>query len=296
MKKILMAIASAALACGIGFAAVGCGNSGDILVVSREEGSGTRSAFTELTGILTEDENGEEVDRTVDSAEFIDSTGAVLDYVSGAEKAIGYISYGSLDDTVKAIQVDGVSPSAETIKDGSYKISRPFNIPYKADNYNDNDLLQDFVEFVLSTEGQAIVADENYLPIENTQAYVTEESFTTKKIVVAGSSSVTPVMELIIEEYESLNANKGIDVELQSSDSSTGMTNTMNDTADLGMASRALKDSETAELTGVIMATDGIAVIVNNANPCTGLTMEQICNIYIGEALNWSDVGVEFTE
>ena len=156
--------------------------------------------------------------------------------------------------------------------------------------------MKDFVEFVLSTEGQAIVADENYLPIENTQAYVTEESFTTKKIVVAGSSSVTPVMELIIEEYESLNANKGIDVELQSSDSSTGMTNTMNDTADLGMASRALKDSETAELTGVIMATDGIAVIVNNANPCTGLTMEQICNIYIGEALNWSDVGVEFTE
>ena len=291
-----MAIASAALACSIGFAAVGCGNSGDILVVSREEGSGTRSAFTELTGILTEDENGEEVDRTVDSAEFIDSTGAVLDYVSGAEKAIGYISYGSLDDTVKAIQVDGVSPSAETIKDGSYKISRPFNIAYKADNYNGNDLLKDFVEFVLSTEGQAIVADENYLPIENTQAYVTEESFTTKKIVVAGSSSVTPVMELIIEEYESLNANKGIDVELQSSDSSTGMTNTMNDTADLGMASRALKDSETAELTGVIMATDGIAVIVNNANPCTGLTMEQICNIYIGEAVNWSDVGVEFTE
>lgn len=296
MKKILMAIASAALACGIGFAAVGCGSNGDILVVSREEGSGTRSAFTELTGILTEDENGEEVDRTVDSAEFIDSTGAVLDYVSGAEKAIGYISYGSLDDTVKAIQVDGVSPSAETIKDGSYKISRPFNIAYKADNYNGNDLLKDFVEFVLSTEGQAIVADENYLPIENTQAYVAEESFTTKKIVVAGSSSVTPVMELIIEEYESLNANKGIDVELQSSDSSTGMTNTMNDTADLGMASRALKDSETAELTGVIMATDGIAVIVNNANPCTGLTMEQICNIYIGEALNWSDVGVEFTE
>ena len=291
-----MAIASAALACGIGFAAVGCGSNGDILVVSREEGSGTRSAFTELTGILTEDENGEEVDRTVDSAEFIDSTGAVLDYVSGAEKAIGYISYGSLDDTVKAIQVDGVSPSAETIKDGSYKISRPFNIAYKADNYNGNDLLKDFVEFVLSTEGQAIVADENYLPIENTQAYVAEESFTTKKIVVAGSSSVTPVMELIIEEYESLNANKGIDVELQSSDSSTGMTNTMNDTADLGMASRALKDSETAELTGVIMATDGIAVIVNNANPCTGLTMEQICNIYIGEALNWSDVGVEFTE
>ena len=296
MKKILMAIASLAMACGIGFAAVGCGNSGDIRVVSRDEGSGTRSAFTELTGILTEDENGEEVDRTVDSAEFIDSTGAVLDYVSGAEKAIGYISYGSLDDTVKAIQVDGVSPSAETIKDGSYKISRPFNIAYKADNYNGNDLLKDFVEFVLSTEGQAIVADENYLPIENTQAYVTEESFTTKKIVVAGSSSVTPVMELIIEEYESLNANKGIDVELQSSDSSTGMTNTMNDTADLGMASRALKDSETAELTGVIMATDGIAVIVNNANPCTGLTMEQICNIYIGEALNWSDVGVEFTE
>lgn len=296
MKKIIMAIASAALACSIGFAAVGCGNSGDILVVSREEGSGTRSAFTELTGILTEDENGEEVDRTVDSAEFIDSTGAVLDYVSGAEKAIGYISYGSLDDTVKAIQVDGVSPSAETIKDGSYKISRPFNIAYKADNYNGNDLLKDFVEFVLSTEGQAIVADENYLPIENTQAYVTEASFTTKKIVVAGSSSVTPVMELIIEEYEKLNEGKGIDVELQSSDSSTGMTNTMNDTADLGMASRALKDSETAELTGVIMATDGIAVIVNNANPCTGLTMEQICNIYIGEAVNWSDVGVEFTK
>lgn len=296
MKKIIMAIASAALACSIGFAAVGCGNSGDILVVSREEGSGTRSAFTELTGILTEDENGEEVDRTVDSAEFIDSTGAVLDYVSGAEKAIGYISYGSLDDTVKAIQVDGVSPSAKTIKDGSYKISRPFNIAYKEDNYNGNDLLKDFVEFVLSTEGQAIVADENYLPIENTQAYVTEASFTTKEIVVAGSSSVTPVMELIIEEYEKLNEGKGINVELQSSDSSTGMTNTMNDTADLGMASRALKDSETAELKGVIMATDGIAVIVNNANPCTGLTMEQICNIYIGEAVNWSDVGVEFTE
>ena len=295
MKKIFMAILSAVLACGIGVAAVGCGGSKDgIIVVSREDGSGTRSAFIELTGVQSKDADGNKVDNTVKTAETINSTGAVVSYIAETDKAIGYISYGSLDSTVKAISVDGVAPSVATIKDGSYKISRPFNIAYKAETLESNDLLADFVEYVLSTEGQKIVEEEKYIPLDETESYVTEESFTTKKIVVSGSSSVSPVMKKIIEAYETLNAGKGIDVELQESDSSAGMKDAAKGTSQLGMASRELSDSEKETLTGIVMATDGIAVIVNTANPCGNLTLEQIRQIYVGEKENWADVGVTF--
>lgn len=286
-----MSIGSLAMACGLAFGITACAGGNDaIVVVSREDGSGTRSAFIELTGIEQDD-----TDRTIASAEIAENTGSLTSLIAETEKAIGYASFGSVvnDESVKMISVNGVAPSAETIKSGDYAIQRPFNIAYVEDTYNSNDLLQDFVEFILSTEGQEIVSEENYIPLDNTQPY---ESTTTtvKELTVGGSSSVSPLMEVIIEEYEKLHTD--VNIELQESDSSSGMNGAISGTLDIGMASRAVSDSELETLTGVTIATDGIAVIVNPANPCTNLTLDQICSIYIGEAVNWADVGVTFTE
>lgn len=256
----------------------------DIVVVSREDGSGTRGAFIELFGVEQKDADGKKVDYTTLDAEIVNSTSVVLQTVAGNDAAIGYISLGSLNDTVKALQIDGADATVANVKDGSYKISRPFNIVTKAEV---SESAKAFIDFILSAEGQAVVADNHYIPMDNAPAFA--GSTVAGKVVVAGSSSVTPVMEKLKEAYMAVNPNA--EIEIQMSDSSTGVKMAIDGTCDIGMASRALKDSETAEgVASTVIATDGIAVIVNLNNPIAGLTAEQVRQIYVGEILNWADV------
>ncbi len=256
----------------------------DIVVVSREDGSGTRGAFIELFGVEQKDADGKKVDYTTLDAEIVNSTSVVLQTVAGNDAAIGYISLGSLDSTVKALQIDGADATVANVKDGSYKISRPFNIVTKAEV---SESAKAFIDFILSAEGQKVVADNHYIPLDNAPAYA--GSSVAGKVVVAGSSSVTPVMEKLKEAYLAVNPNA--EIEIQMSDSSTGIKMAIDGTCDIGMASRALKDSETAGgVASTVIATDGIAVIVNLNNPITGLTAEQVRQIYVGETLNWADV------
>ena len=256
----------------------------DIVVVSREDGSGTRGAFIELFGVEQKDADGKKVDYTTLDAEIVNSTSVVLQTVAGNDAAIGYISLGSLNDTVKALQIDGADATVANVKDGSYKISRPFNIVTKAEV---SEAAKAFIDFILSAEGQAVVADNHYIPMDNAPAFA--GSTVAGKVVVAGSSSVTPVMEKLKEAYAALNPNA--EIEIQMSDSSTGVKMAIEGTCDIGMASRALKDSETAEgVASTVIATDGIAVIANLNNPITGLTAEQVRQIYVGETLNWADI------
>ncbi len=257
---------------------------GKISVLSREDGSGTRGAFIELMGIEQKDADGKKIDRTVDTAEITNSTSVMMTTVAGNASAIGYISLGSLDKSVKALKVDGTAPSVEAVKDGSYKVSRPFNIATKAEI---SDLAQDFINFILSAQGQAVVEDHGYISQGNNGDFTSNGA--TGKIVVGGSSSVTPVMEKLKEAYAALNANAVI--EIQQSDSTTGMNDAIEGICDIGMASRELKDSELeAGLQNTVIALDGIAVIVNNDNPLEGVTSEQVMKIYTGEITEWSEL------
>ena len=257
-----------------------------ITVISREDGSGTRGAFIELFGVEEENEAGEKVDQTIATADITNSTAVMLTSVAQNTAAIGYISLGSLDDSVRALEIDGAAATVENIENGSYTISRPFTIATKEGL---SEVAQDFVNFILSSDGQAVVADKDngYIPVEATGAY--SGSQPSGKIVVAGSSSVSPVMEKLKEAYLAVNPNA--EIELQTSDSTTGMNSTMEGICDIGMASRALKDSELeAGLTATVIATDGIAVIVNNENPVTGLTTQQVKEIYTGVITDWSQI------
>ena len=255
----------------------------DITVVSREDGSGTRGAFIELFGIQ-EEVDGEKVDMTTEEANITNSTSVMMSTVAQDEYSIGYISLGSLDDTVKALKIDGTEATADNIKAGTYKISRPFNIAVKEGL---SDAAQDFVNFILSTEGQEVVADNKYIPLDDTQAYASNGA--SGKVVVAGSSSVSPVMEKLKEAYASANSN--VEIEIQTSDSTTGMQNTIDGVCEIGMASRELKDSETeAGLVATEIAKDGIAVIVNNESGITDLTSDQVKQIYTSEILTWDEV------
>lgn len=253
-----------------------------ITVVTREEGSGTRDAFTELTGVLVKD-GDTKTDNTVTSAVTINSTEAVITNVKDNDSAIGYISLGSLNDTVKAVKVGSVEATAENVKSGDYAISRPFNIAYKGEL---SEVAQDFVDYILSSDGQKVVTDEGYVSVSENEAY--NGSKPSGKISVAGSSSVSPVMEKLAEAYQKVNTNAKI--EIQTSDSSAGMQAAMEGTCDIGMASRDLKDEEASALKVTTIAKDGIAVIVNTLNTCDDLTMEQIKSIYTGETTVWSDV------
>lgn len=257
---------------------------GWINVISREDGSGTRSAFVELMGIEEENSDGEKMDMTTENAQIINSTSAVMTTVAGDTAAIGYISLGSLNDTVKAISVNGVEATPENVKSGDYVVSRPFNIVTKDDI---SEVAQDFVNFILSTEGQAVVSEEGYIAIDGVEAY--EGTQPSGKVVVGGSSSVTPVMEKLKEAYAQVNPNA--EIEVQQTDSTTGVTSTNDGLYDIGMASRDLKDDEVAlGLTGTVIATDGIAIIVNNENPVSDLSSDQIKSIYTGEIEDWSEL------
>lgn len=258
--------------------------SSEITVISREDGSGTRGAFVELFGIEQKDVNGEKVDHTVSTADITQSTGVMMTSVSQNTHAIGYISLGSLNDSVKALKIDGAEATVENIKNGSYKISRPFNIATKE---NLSEVAKDFVDFILSEDGQKIVEQNGYISASDAAAFSGKKP--SGKITIAGSSSVTPVMEKLKEAYLAINTNANI--EINQSDSTTGVNSVINDICDIGMASRELKDSELSSgITPTVIALDGIAVIVNNKNTVDNLTVEQVRKIYMGDVTKWSDV------
>ena len=256
-----------------------------ITVISREDGSGTRGAFIELTGVEEKNADGQKVDNTTVDAAIANSTNNVMQGVQADETAIGYISMGSLNDTVKAVTVDGVEPTADNVKNGSYTLARPFNIVTNGEPTND--LTVDFIGYIMGADGQAVISDKGYIGDDAAPAF--ESAQPAGKLVVAGSSSVSPVMEKLIEAYQAVNPNAKI--ELQTSDSTTGVNSAIDGTCDIGMASRELKDSETgAGAVSTAICMDGIAVIVNNNNSVTGLTKDQIKGIYVGEVTEWSEV------
>ena len=253
-------------------------------VLSREDGSGTRGAFIELFGIEEKDADGNKVDNTTEEAIITNSTSVMLTSVASDEYAIGYVSLGSLDDTVKAVSIDGAEATVENIKNGTYTIARPFNIATKGEV---SDIAQDFINYIMSAEGQAVITENGYIGSDDAAAF--ESNGATGKVTVSGSSSVTPVMEKLKEAYTA--ANSGAEIEIQESDSTTGMTDAAAGTSDIGMASRELKDSETEQgLTATTIAMDGIAVVVNLDNPTANLTSDQVKGVYVGDVTSWDEL------
>lgn len=255
--------------------------SSTINVLSREDGSGTRSAFIELFGIEQEDESGEKVDMTTVEATITNNTEVMMSTVAGDPYAIGYCSLGSLNDTVKAVQIDGADATTDNVSAGTYKVSRPFNI-VTGDSVSD--VAQDFINFIMSADGQAVVTEDGYISVGEGEAFTSNGASGT--VSVAGSSSVSPVMEKLKEAYEAVNTNATI--EIQTSDSTTGITSAIEGSCDIGMASRDLHDDETG-VTATQIAIDGIAVIVNQENPITNLTSDMVQQIFTGEVTTWAD-------
>ena len=279
MRNILAAVLSAGL---MAASLTGCaGGERKITVVSREDGSGTRSAFVELMEVV--DADGK--DATTPSAEINNSTNGVMMSVSGNPDAIGYISLGSLNDTVKAVKVDGVEASADNVKNGAYAVARPFEICYKEENLDD--LAKDFISFIMSKDGQQIIADNHYIAVNSDASYTPAGLKGT--ISVNGSTSVGHVMEKLAAKYQELNS--GAVVQIQQTGSGAGITAVTSDACNIGMSSRALKQAELDKgLTELKIADDGIAVIVHKDNKVDNLTSEQIKKIYLGELKNWSEI------
>ena len=301
LKKFIAILSVATMTAGL---AVGCGSSSDsgssdsssadskssdwdssndITIVSREDGSGTRGAFIELFGI-EEKKDGEKVDMTTDDAQITNSTSVMLTTVAGDDYAIGYVSLGSLNDTVKALKIDGEEATEQNIKDGKYKICRPFNIATKKGA--DNEVAKDFIAYIMSKEGQQVISDNGYIGDDSAEAYAGSKP--SGKAVVGGSSSVSPVMEKLIEAYKKVNT--GAEIELQTTDSTTGMTSAIDGSSDIGTASRELQDEEKDKLDSQVIATDGIAVIVNKNNTTDELSSDQVKTIYTGDATTWDEV------
>ena len=288
LSKLVLALGVSATlaACGGGDEATSDGAvAGTINVVSREDGSGTRGAFTEITGVLVKDANGEEVDNTYSEAIIQNGTEGVLSTVAGDTNAIGYVSLGSLNDTVNGVAIDGVEPTNETVQDGTYPIARNFNIAWKGDL---SEVAADFVAYIHSAEGQAIAVEEGYVEAKLDGAAYAGDGSMSGTISIVGSTSVSPLMEVLAEEYKALNPDVQIDI--TSNGSSAGMTAAMEGTADIGMSSRELKEEEAAKLTSDAIAVDGIAVVVNKENTLAGLTLEQVKAIFTGETTEWADV------
>lgn len=289
-KRLLGAVLVSVLAgsllagCAGSNSARGDGARNGINVLSREDGSGTRSAFIELFGIEQENADGRKMDLTTDGAQVTNSTAVMMTTVSQDVSAIGYISLGSLNDTVKTAKIDGSDATPENVKSGAYKVSRPFNIVTKEDL---SETAQDFVDFIMSAEGQAVVEEEGYISVDGAQAYAGSKP--AGKVVVAGSSSVAPVMEKLSEAYMKINTDA--EIEVQQSDSTTGINSADEGLCDIGMASRSLQDSEQElGLVSTVIATDGIAVIINKDNEVSDLTSDQVREIYTGEVTKWSDL------
>ena len=280
MKKIVSLIMTAVISASL-FAGCGAKNNDTITVVSREDGSGTRSAFVELLGIVDAKGN----DATADTAEVTNSTSVMLATIKGNRNAIGYVSLGSLSDEVKALSVDGVAPTADNIEDGSYAIARPFNVAYKSGALSELD--EDFLGFIMSDKGQKIIVEEGYINVSEGDEYAPAGLSGT--VVLAGSTSVAPVMDAIADEYKELNP--GVTIEIQQSGSSAGITAAIEGVCSFGMASRELKADEVAQLECVAIAMDGIAVIVNSENGVDDIKAEQVKDIYLGAVKNWSEIG-----
>lgn len=255
-----------------------------INVVSREDGSGTRGAFVEIVGVLEKDPEGNEVDRTYDEAIIQNGTNAVMTTIQGDKYSIGYISLGSLNDTVKAVSINGVKATSDNVQNNSYKIARPFNVAFQ-DNLSP--LGKDFLNFILSSEGQKIVAEEGYVQV-STELSEYNKSNQKGNLVVAGSTSVSPVMEKLAEAYQGLHSD--VSIEIQSTGSSAGMQSAIEGSADIGMASRELKDSEKEKLSYEVIAIDGIAVIVNNENIVEDISLDSVKSIYTGEITTWNEI------
>ena len=282
LQKMILGAILATSICSL-YAAPKFNSKKSITVLSREDGSGTRGAFIELFGIEKKDTSGKKVDYTTDEAAITNSTAVMLASVAGDNYAIGYVSLGSLNDSVKAVKIDGADATVSNINNGSYKISRPFNIAVKEGL---TPVAQDFVNFILSDKGQKVIAANKYIQVA-AKSYISSKA--SGKIVVSGSSSVSPVMEKLIEAYKSENPNAKI--ELQTSDSTTGVTNAINGTCDIGMVSRSLKDSEKSKgVQEVTIAIDGIAVIVNKSNPTENFSKAQVEQIFTGKTLKWNEV------
>lgn len=293
MRKKLLAVVAATVITTLAFTGCGksdsnkesdavsdSGKSGAITVVSREDGSGTRSAFVELLGIVDEEEN----DITTQTAEITNSTSVMLKTVAQDENAIGYVSLGSLSEDVKAVQVDGADATAENVKSGDYKVSRPFNIAYQEQKLTDLD--KDFISYIMSEAGQSIVGEEGYISLEAEGTY--EGSGKKGKITLAGSTSVAPLMNKLADAYKEINPD--VTIEIQESGSSAGIQSAIEGAVEIGMSSRDLKDEEKEKLVSKQIALDGIAVIVNKENSLSALTGEQIKKIYTGEVADWADV------
>lgn len=276
MKRIL---SIATLFAVILTALCACGKSSGstISVITREEGSGTRGAFVELLGIVDGDGN----DNIVKTAEATNSTSVMMTTVAGNKNAIGYVSLGSLSSDVKAIKVDGAEPTVANIEAGTYKVARPFNLVYNDDKLSD--VAADFVKFIMSSEGQAVVTKKGYISVRTSDSY--KSSGLTGTVVLDGSTSVGPLMDAIADEYKKLNPD--VKVQIQQTGSSAGINSAIECVCDIGMSSRELKSSESAKIKAHKMATDGIAVIVNNSNTVDGLTSEQIKSIFLGETTSW---------
>lgn len=300
-KRLAMAVSAAVLALGL-FGLFGCAGNGDgasgatdggasastspsgeVSVYSREDGSGTRGAFIELFGIEEKDANGDKVDLTTPTAAITNSTSVMMTSVAGDANAIGYISLGSLNNTVKALSIDGAEATAENVKSGTYKVARPFNIVTKD---GVSDVAQDFIDYIMSSDGQKVVEENGCISVaDNAGSY--KASGKSGKIVIAGSSSVTPVMEKLAEAYKALNPD--VAIEVNQSDSTTGVNMATEGTCDIGMVSRELKDSESG-VKATVIAQDGIAVIVNPDASIDELTSDQAKGIYTGELTTWEDV------
>lgn len=290
MKKRIAALALSAVL--VMAAMTGCGGTeGDgkeadfdatqeISLITRESSSGTRGAFIELTGLEVKDADGNKIDTTSEEAVIFKSTQAVISGVAGDAYAIGYISLGSLNNTVKAVKVEGVEAAAENVGNGTYQLARPFTIATK-DGLSD--AAQDFVNYILSDAGKTIIEENGYVSV-STESYETNGASGT--VTASGSTSVAPLMEKLMEAYKEVNPN--VSVKIDTSDSSTGVSDVIKGVSDIGMASRELKDEETAEgVKGTTIAQDGIAVIVNQGNPCENLTIQQIKNVYLGDITTW---------
>lgn len=286
LKKITAMVLAITAAASV-FAAPKFNSKKSISVLSREDGSGTRGAFIELFGVEQKNSSGKKVDYTTDEAAITNSTSVMLTSVAGDNYSIGYVSLGSLNDSVKALKIDGVQATIDNIKNGSYKISRPFNIAVKA---NISAAAQDFVNFIMSDQGQKIVEKNKYISVDTNSAYIFKSSGKASgKVVVAGSSSVSPVMEKLIEAYKSVNPN--VKIELQTSDSTTGITNAASGTCDIGMASRSLKETEKSKgLKEITIAMDGIAVVVNKSNPLDNANKNTVRDIYTGKIQKWNEI------
>lgn len=285
---LVVALSAACLAgCGSKGAegTTAAGNGSAITVLSREDGSGTRGAFIELFGIQEENESGEKVDMTTADAGITNSTSVMMSSVANDVNAIGYISLGSLNDTVKAVKIDGAEASVENVENGTYGIVRPFNIVVKEGEIKP--VAQDFINYVMSADGQVVVEDNGYIAVSDQPAFTSDNS--EGKIVIGGSSSVSPVMEKLAEAYEQVNPKA--DVELQTTDSTTGVSSTVEGSYDIGMASREIKEEETAQgVVGMKIAQDGIAVVVNQENAQEELSSDQVKGIFTGEITTWDEV------